>query len=397
MYFDFHYYRQVLGFVLKQKQWPKRTRMLLRLLLWVPAMALCNNLFLLLDYLLFPSLWFLKVRQPVFIVGHARSGTTMLHRLMAADTERFSYFLYWEMFFPSIAQRKLIGWLGWLDRRFFSASIKQRLAAWDEKTFGPWRHIHEQGLWIPEEDQFVMQTAFVTQQWALDLPLMHEVDIFHIDALSEARRRAWMKFYKECVKRQLLINGGDRIHLSKNPVFSGWLSAILETFPDAKIIVMLRDPLQCIPSTLKLVEMTWRGGGWRAEDYADSMQALIRVSFDCFTLPRQVLSDKAETPQVFVDYRDLTADPGSTVENIYTALGIHLAPAYSHFLYQEQGLARQHQTHYRYSIEEFDISPSEIVARLQPFYTEYGWPLPEVADTEGHEQTTGSAKTASDT
>ncbi len=123
---------------------------------------------------------------------------------MAADGERFSYFLYWEMFFPALTQKKIIAMLGWLDRTMLKGAIKKRLEVWDEKTFGPWRHIHELGLWIPEEDQFVMNAAFVTQQWTLELPLMHEVDIFHIDDLAEHRRRSWMRFYKECVKRRIL-------------------------------------------------------------------------------------------------------------------------------------------------------------------------------------------------
>ena len=35
------------------------------------------------------------------------------------------------------------------------------------------------------------------------------------------KRRRWLHHYRECVKRQLLLNGGERIHLSKNPLMSG--------------------------------------------------------------------------------------------------------------------------------------------------------------------------------
>ena len=58
------------------------------------------------------------MRTPVFVVGHARSGTTLLHRLLSEDTERFSVFLYWELFFPSLLQKKVIRWLIACDRRF---------------------------------------------------------------------------------------------------------------------------------------------------------------------------------------------------------------------------------------------------------------------------------------
>ena len=57
MYFDTYIYRKVLAFTWARKHWPGRTPMLLRLLLLEPLLALIQNLFLLLDYLLFPALW----------------------------------------------------------------------------------------------------------------------------------------------------------------------------------------------------------------------------------------------------------------------------------------------------------------------------------------------------
>ena len=112
-----------------------------------------------------------------------------------------------------------------------------------------------------------MNTAFVTQRWSLELPLMHEIDIFHIDNLTEQKRKKWLHHYKRCVRRQLLINGGDKTHLSKNPLMSGWVAGLLDVFPDAKIIVMVRDPVESIPSTLKMVESHWQRGKWSKEDY----------------------------------------------------------------------------------------------------------------------------------
>jgi hypothetical protein len=195
-----------------------------------------------LDYVFFPRLWRQEVERPVFIVGHARSGTTLAHRLLAADGDTFSYFLYWEMFFPSLLQKKIIRALGWIDENWLGRFFNKRLH-----------------LWNSEEDQFVMRAAFVTQQWSLDVPMMDVIDIFHVDQMPTRKRRRWMHHYRECVKRQLLLNGGNKTHLSKNPVMSGWVQAIIETFPDARIAVMMRDPGQCIPSVLKLVELTWKG------------------------------------------------------------------------------------------------------------------------------------------
>lgn len=373
MYFDFDYYRRVLYHVWQLKQWPGRRRMLVRLLLVVPATTVLHAVCFLLDYLLFPRLWWQKVVKPVFIVGHARSGTTLIHRLMAADGDRFSYFLYWETFFPSLLQKKVIRGLGRLDAALLRGAIHRRLVAWDDKTFGRFRHIHDISLWNSEEDQFVMKAAFVTQQWSLDIPMTDNLDIFHLDQMPHKKRR-WLHHYRECVKRQLLLNGGDRIHLSKNPVMSGWVEAIIETFPDARIVVMMRDPRQCIPSVLKLVEITWKSGGWQRADYARSLEVLTDISFDSFRDPRRALQEHPEVANCVVDYRDLTRAPRDTMRQVYDALGIELTDEYDTWLAAQSEREKKHASTFEYSIDEYDLSTERIERELAAFYEIYDWP-----------------------
>ncbi|WP_101757219.1 sulfotransferase [Oceanicoccus sp. KOV_DT_Chl] len=373
MYFDFDYYWQVVRHVWGLKGWRGRNNMLLRLLVITPVLLVINSLCFLLDYVLFPALWRQQVRQPVFIVGHARSGTTLMHRLMTADGDKFSYFLYWEMFFPSLLQKKIIRGLGWIDQQLLGGPIKRALVRWDNKTFGPYRHMHHMSLWNSEEDQFAMQAAFVTQQWSLDIPLMDKLDIFHVDQMLHKRQR-WLRHYKELVKRQLLLNGGDKIHLSKNPVMSGWVESIIETFPDARIVVMMRDPKQCIPSVLKLVESTWKGKRWSKAQYQLSLDALQAISFDTFKLPRKVLADHPQTPQCVVDYRQLTSDPKSCVESVYAALNIELSASFDRYLTAQAEKEKSHHSKFEYSLGEYDLDEQLIEQELAEFYPIYQWP-----------------------
>ncbi|MCR9103843.1 MAG: sulfotransferase [Gammaproteobacteria bacterium] len=374
MYFDVQYYWRVLRHVWSLNDWPGRRQTLFKLLILVPLGYVINAACFVLDYLLFPSLWRQSVRQPVFIVGHARSGTTLCHRLLAADGDTFSYFLYWEMFFPSLLQKKLMGALGVLDKKLLGGFCNRKLVAWDDRTFGRYRHIHNMSLWNSEEDQFVMRGAFVTQQWSLDIPMMHKLDIFHVDQMPLQKRRRWLRHYKECVKRQLVFNGGDKIHLAKNPLMSGWVQSLIDTFPDARIIVMLRNPLECIPSVLKLVEVTWQGKGWSRDQYALSLKLLTDVSFESFTHPRDVLKANPATAQVAVDYRDITAQPRNTVHAIYAAIGLQVSPEFDDYLRAQEDRERGHTTHFRYSIDEFDVTAERIESELADFFAAYGWP-----------------------
>ncbi len=375
MYFDWDYWWRVVRATWSFKSWPGRNKMLLKLLLWVPLTAVGNTLCFLLDYLLFPSLWRQQVVRPVFIVGHARSGTTLLHRLMAADTERFSYFLYWETLFPSLLQKKLIRALGVADRRWLGDAIDTRLKAWDEKTFGQFRHIHNMGLWTSEEDQFVMRGAFVTQQWSLEMPLFEHMDIFHIDDLPDAKRRRWMHHYKECVKRQLLLNGGNKTHLSKNPLWSGWLNAIIETFPDARIAVCVRNPMECIPSVLKLLEGNWKARGWQRSDYEAALQHMADISIESFTRPKAALDANPQTPQVFVDYRQLIGSPAATLESVFQALDLPVSEQYRSYLSEQEQREKRHHSEFHYKLADYAITAERIEDELGDWFEQYNWPL----------------------
>ena len=155
MYFDVDYWWRVVRHVWGLRAWDGRNAMLARLLLWIPLRTLLHGTCFVLDYLFFPRLWTLQVERPVFIIGHGRSGTTLMHRLMSAD-DRFSYFLYWEMFFPALLQKKAIRLIGWLDSRLLGGLVNDRLRAWDDRIFGRYRHLHDMSLWNAEEDCFAM-------------------------------------------------------------------------------------------------------------------------------------------------------------------------------------------------------------------------------------------------
>jgi omega-hydroxy-beta-dihydromenaquinone-9 sulfotransferase len=380
VYFDLQYYFRVLRHVWSLRDWAGRRRTLLRLLVVIPLEYLFNVFCFLLDYVFFPSLWRQQVTRPVFIVGHARSGTTLCHRLLASDGDTFSYFLYWEMFFPSLLQKKVIRGLGWLDKKLLNRYFNKKLVAWDDKKFGPYRQMHNMSLWNSEEDQFVMRGAFVTQQWSLDIPMMDILDIFHVDQMSEGKRRRWMHHYRECVKRQLLLNGGAKTHLAKNPLMSGWVQSLIDTFPDARILVMMRNPAECIPSVLKLVELTWKGKGWKHTQYEGSLATLTDISFESFHQPYDVLARNPDTPQMVVDYRALTTQPRRTVEEIYAAIDLPLSGEFARYLASQEERERGHSTDFRYSIDEYAVTSERIEKELIDFYRRYNWPLSSGGD-----------------
>ncbi len=376
MFFHYEYYFTMLKRIWNKKDWPGRNALLFRLLIIVPLTHLFHSLFFFLDKVFFPGLWTQNIEKPIFIIGHARSGTTLMHRLMAADSDRFSYFLYWEMFFPSLIQRKLIRGFAALDRAVLHGYFYNKAKAWDEKTFGPYRHMHNMGLWIAEEDDFVNATTFHAAYWQLQAPMMDTLDVFYLDRKLAKRRAQIMNHYKECIKRQLYMNGGNKIHLSKNPVYSGRVESLIEAFPDARIVVMMRNPLECVTSNIKLMEGNYKSKRWQKEDYAESLKILETMSYDCYRLPKQALENNPDVPALVVDYRQLTAAPKQTVEEIYHTFGLPVEQGYSDLLDEKNANVKQHKTQHKYSTEEFGMDVEAMRGELAEFFDAYGWDKP---------------------
>ncbi|MFI5394081.1 MAG: sulfotransferase family protein [Candidatus Binatia bacterium] len=385
MYFDFHTYFRMLRLAREEENPAGRRRLFFILLVVVPVVSTFHAICFFLDNIFFPGLRKVEVRTPVFIVGHARSGTTLMHRLMSKDGERFSFFLLYELFLPSLLQKKLIRFLATCDRRFLGARIEKSMQAWEERKFAATQDMHATGLTAPEEDDFIYTFSCASGFWIVLLPYMGLLDFYYVDGRPPQSRRRLMNFYKECVKRQLYLNGANKIHLSKNPTFSGRVESLIEAFPDARIVVLMRNPYETVPSLLKLMQRSWQLRGWDDAQMNRSLRALADQSFHTYKYPLEVLARHPNTKQAIVDYRDLVAQPKRTVEAVYAQLGFPMSSEFSQVLTAEEQRAKSHETTHTYSLEEFGLKSDEIHAALADLFERYGWDAgaPHPATNEG--------------
>jgi len=355
---------------------PRGGRLVLLVLLAValPALAAFHAVCMGLDRVLFPGFRRVAVRAPVFIIGHARSGTSLLHELMSRDAERFSTFLTWELFLPAIVQKKLVRGLGALDRRLLGGALDRRIHAFEDRAFARGREMHPMSLTRPEEDEFLFAASCASGVWVLLFPYWRELQsLYYTDEMPPRARRRLMGFYRGCVQRQLWLNGSEKTHLSKNPTFCGKVESLIEAFPDARFVVCQRTPYDTIPSLLKLVTRNWKAARCRPERIEDSRRVLAEQSFHTYRYPLEVLARHPETRWTEVDYRALVDGPKRAVEAVYGALGLPLSPAYAEALEAEEARSRAHRAEHVYSLGEFGLEPGEIRARLADLFERYGW------------------------
>jgi hypothetical protein len=372
-HFDFRTWARMLRLAWREKNPRNRRALFFTLLVTVPLVSCFHAICFFLDGILFPSLWRTQVVKPVFIVGHARSGTTLLHRLMSRD-ERFSAFLLYELFLPSLIQKKVVRAVARLDARWLGGALERRVRAWEEKKFGPTQHIHPQSLTEPEEDDAVLTFSCASGSWIVRLPYMGELDFYYVDRWPEKRRRRLMRFYKECVRRQLHLNGPHKHHLSKNPTFAGRVETLIEIFPDARFVLPYRNPYEAVASLLKLMQVSWRMRKWSDAEMQSSLRYLANQSYDTYKVPLEVLARHPEVPRAIVDYTELVAEPRKVIERIYAEIGFPVSPEYAETLEAAQRRAEKaHETAHRYSLEEFGLRAEEFRANLGELFERFHW------------------------
>jgi len=290
------------------------------------------------------------VSGPVFIVGNFRSGTTFLHRLLARDEERFATMRLWEILFaPSVCARVVARWLTWLWRG----------EARDEA--GGRDGIHPVTLGDPEEDDYLFLHIFqaLTVGLASGLPDLARPYAAFDDEIPAVRRKRLMRFYAAMIRRHLHFAGGNRVYLSKNPAATPKIRSILEEFPDARLIVLVRDPADVLPSISSMMRVTWRAVGANERD-PDLRGFLLETARDWYRRPREVAERTRNV--CFLRYGDLVGDPGGAVNAIYRHFGIQPGPAFAEILARECAAARAYTSRHEYSAESEGFSRAELAA-----------------------------------
>lgn len=355
---------------------PKRIGLLaLAFAIYVPV-ELVTWAGLLLDELLFRGYREESVRQPVFIVGNPRSGTTFLHRLLAKDENTFLAMKTWEMFLaPSITMRKVLIALADLGKRM-GAPIQRRLARWERR----WQRnnaIHKVALHAPEEDEYLLTHIFSSLKIWLYVAMLDEAApyTYFDSAMPEPEKERIMRFYVSCLQRHLYAHEtrrGQRHYLAKNPNFTPMIDTLYEYFPNAKIIYLARNPLDMIPSYISLKEEEWQLLGDPLEPYA-SRDYILDAARHWYRYPLERLAQEPEERYIVVNFNDLVGDARDTVTTIYERFGFELTSAYDDLLREATERARNHESDHEYSLEEMGLTRGQIVTEYVDVFERFGF------------------------
>ncbi len=346
----------------------RRLRVLLPLVAGLPLFEALTWGFLALDDILFRRYRRERVRQPLFIIGNPRSGTTLLHRLIALDDEQFTGFCLHEILFPAITEQKLVGAVSRLDRRLGGA-LARLVSRFEDKVFSQLDQMHRIRLAQPEEDEFLLIHKFASPTLFMFFPGAQVLGpLWEYDDLPEPFRRKLDAYYEAQVKRLLYRKGNGRRFLSKNTAFGAKIRSLAALFPDARFLYILRNPEVSIASTQDLFHTVWEAQ--LAHDQLEAQRR--RVVEKAAELYRRALEELEKIPddrRHIVLYEDLVADPERAITKAYDALGLPLSDTYQTKLRQACEKARRYKSRHKYTLEQFGLTRDAIRSAV-PFVYE---------------------------
>ena len=327
-----------------------------------------------LDHLLFPAFKRQPVQQPVFIVAPPRSGTTLTQKLMSLDSERFVYNKLYETIFPAVTYQKLFRALVWLDQH--TGKIFARLISWaEQKWFGGWDDMHKMRFDQPEEDDGFFVYTFVTE--AIYLLFLNVCDLWEAgfqDALPSAKRKKVMAYYRSCLQRQLFLNGPSKTMLSKATQSSGAVESLLQEFPDARFITIIRHPYQSVASHVSVFYPVWQAHSpeLAKNSHVSKEYALLAVRWFQHLFE---FRNKVDPKQYYcIDFRELTKDPLGALEKMYAHFGWHMSDSFRSSLTTATQRERKFKSKHDYTLEEFGLSKDWIQQELGTVLDHYGLP-----------------------
>jgi Sulfotransferase family len=313
--------------------------------------TLCARLKMERDRQLYPNITRQEIREPLFIVGLPRSGTSVLHRLLATDLEHRAP-LMWEVRSPSPPTRADE------KRRIQQATQSCNFFNWLAPTF---RYVHTVGAEIPQECVSLMTPTFLSDQF----DAMYYVPSYRRWFFRRDLRPAYE--YHRRFLQHLQFRRTARRWILKAPTHMFAMPALLSVYPDALFVQTHRTPVDSMASVSSLVTI---------------LRSAFSDTVDPITVGREAIDYWSNTTKKFLPERDRLAEkricdikydeirrePIGTVRQIYDYFGWSLsreAEQRMRTLIASQA-ARQSANH-RYDLSQFGSSAKEVLNAFAPY------------------------------
>jgi hypothetical protein len=246
---------------------------------------------------------------PVFVIGHWRSGTTLVHELLALD-QRLAFPSNFDAFIPN----HLL-----LSRYIFYPVVKMLMP-----SKRPMDNM-SMGVASPQEDDFALCAyGAPTPYRRIAFPNRPNRDHMLLDpANASPTQLADLKSAMQTFLKTLTVRYQSRLAL-KSPPHTGRIAQLAKWFPGAKFVHVSRHPYKLVPSTMRLWKLLDKLQGFQLPKYDDAF--LKNYIFECQDLMySSYFEQRAGIPSdqlIEIRFEDLIAEPTQVMQGVYDQLGL---------------------------------------------------------------------------
>jgi hypothetical protein len=225
-----------------------------------------------------------------------------------------------------------------------------------------------------EEDEALFAQMMQSSGIFVLFPFLHRIKNTHcLDNEAAQVRLQVMQFYKSSLQRFVYAMGTNKVYLAKNVNSTGRIKSLLQTFPDAKIVFIARNPLEAVPSAASMFSVMYRLHSPHLKKTHNAYREWCELSmqyYEHFSLARQQFDSQRI---VSLKYDNLLAEPLQAVEKIYRQFGWQLTADNKEKLIAALQQRRNYRSTHRYSLEEYGYTPEEVMERLREAVAEFNF------------------------
>lgn len=300
-----------------------------------------------------------SIEAPIFIFGFGRSGTTILYELLAQDPQ-FRVPSKWESLYPCPPpeQDSYDN-----DPRI---ALAEKTNTFNEGMIPEFNMIHKSSAKLPVESVEMVYFTFLSEVF----PIAFQTPSYDAYVATQDMRYCF-EWHKKLLK--LLQWRCKAEHwLLKGPSHLPYLTELLDTYPDARIIFTHRDPIVSADSVLSLQASLywWRSDKPWGNDSSDnwvigSAESRAKIWDDIIERIENGKIDKRNLSNF--QYSDFMSDPMASVKKIYADLNLTL----SQTIEQKMQAFIDAKPQGKYGAHNYQQAPDAVVMQERRAYKKY--------------------------
>jgi len=243
-------------------------------------------------------------KPPLFIIGHWRSGTTLLHNMLCKAPSA-GYLTTFHSTFPNNLTSK------WIFKTFMRMNMPDKRPS-DNVVLN---------INFPQEDEFALSNSQPNAYYNFfyfpkNYKKFYDRAVYHKN-LSEKEIERWYKSYDKLFKKAMINTQGEQL-IIKNPVNTARIDKILKLYPDARFLYIYRNPITVFYSTQRFFQKLFPSL-WLHEVNKDFIDQIIFETYN--QLMQDYQKQKVLIPEknlMELKFEEFEQNPVEEIKKIYS-------------------------------------------------------------------------------